>query len=127
LKDRQGASGPGSNTLTAISTTTHIAFISNKRLFGAWFGVETLVPMVDVEVKLANGTDTTVRGFADPIIGPFALQWAPKRVGHGVFVHRALLDLMIPIGKYSDQRAVNLGNHFAMINGSRSITCYIGG
>jgi hypothetical protein len=116
LKDSNGASVPGSNTLTAISTTSHIAYISNKRLFGAWIGGEILVPMANVELKLANGTHSTVRGFADPILGPFALQWAPKQIGHGVFVQRALLDLTVPIGKYSDQRPVNIGNHFVMIN-----------
>jgi hypothetical protein len=116
LKDSNGATVPGSNTLTAISTTSHIAYITDKRLFGAWIGAEILVPMADVEVKLANGTDATVRGFADPILGPFALQWAPKRIGHGVFVQRALLDLTVPIGKYSDQRPVNIGNNFATIN-----------
>lgn len=116
LTDSKGATVPGRNTLTAISTTSHIAYISNKRLFGAWFGMEVLVPMADVEVKLASGTDATERGFADPIFGPFALQWAPKRIGRGIFVHRALLDVTAPIGKYSDQRPVNIGNHFVMIN-----------
>jgi hypothetical protein len=48
-----------------------------------------------------------VQGFADSILGPFALQWAPKQIGHGVFVQRAILDLTVPIGKYSDQRPVN--------------------
>jgi hypothetical protein len=116
LTDNKGATVPGRNTLTAISTTSHIAYISNKRLFGAWLGVEVLVPIADVEVKLASGTDATERGFADPIFGPFALQWAPKRIGRGIFVHRALLDVTAPIGKYSDQRPVNIGNHFVMIN-----------
>jgi hypothetical protein len=45
LKDSKGATVPGSNTLTAISTTSHIAYVSNKRLFGAWIGAEILVPM----------------------------------------------------------------------------------
>ena len=116
LKDSNGATVPGTNTLTAITTTSHIAYISNKRLFGAWFGVETVILMADVEVKLASGTDATERGFADPIFGPFALQWAPKRIGRGFFVHRALLDVTAPIGKYSDQRPVNIGNHFVMVN-----------
>jgi hypothetical protein len=116
LKDSNGATVPGSNTLTAISTTSHVAYITNKRLFGAWMGVEILVPMADVEVKFANGTDATVRGFADPILGPFALQWAPKQIGRGVFVQRVLLDLTVPIGKYSDQRPVNIGNHLVTIN-----------
>ena len=116
LKDSKGVTVPGTNTLTAIASTSHVAYISNKRLFGAWIGAEFLVPIVDVEVKLANGTNATVRGEADPVLGPFALQWAPKKVGHGVFVQRAILDLTVPIGKYSDQRPVNIGNNFVTIN-----------
>lgn len=116
LKDNSGTNVPGSNTLTAISTTSHLAYVSNKHLLGAWFGVEILVPMADVEVHLANGTNTTVRGVADPIVGPFALQWAPKRIGQGVFVQRAILDLSVPLGNYSDHRPVNIGNNFVTIN-----------
>jgi hypothetical protein len=116
FKDNNGATVPGSNTLTTIATTSHLAYVSSERLFGAWFGVEVLVPVVDVQVKLASGTNTTVRGVADPILGPFALQWAPKKIGGGVFVQRAILDLTVPIGKYSDQRPVNIGNHFVTIN-----------
>ena len=123
LKDSRGATVPGSNTLTSISTTSHIAYVSTKRLFGAWIGGEILVPIVDVDVKLARGPDATVRGFADPILGPLALQWAPKKVAHGIFVHRAVFDLTIPIGKYSDQRPVNIGNNFVTINPYYAFTC----
>jgi hypothetical protein len=72
--------------------------------------------MADVEVKLASGTNATVRGFADPVLGPLALQWAPKHIGHGVFVQRAILDLTVPLGKYNDHRPVNIGNNFVTIN-----------
>jgi hypothetical protein len=116
LKDNKGVTVPGTNTLTTIASTSHVAYVSNKRLLGAWFGAEFLVPMVDVEVKLANGTDATVRGFADPVLGPLALQWAPKKIGNGVFVQRAILDLTVPLGKYSDQRPVNIGSNFVTIN-----------
>jgi len=60
--------------------------------------------MVDVEAKLASGIETIVRGFADTILGPLALQWAPKHVGHGVFVQRAVPNITVPLGKYSDHR-----------------------
>lgn len=116
LKDANGSTVPGSNALTTIATTSHIAFVSNKRLFGAWVGVEILVPMADVKIRLASGTNVTERGFADPIVGPFALQWAPKKAGRGVFVQRAILDLTFPLGKYSDRRPVNIGNNFVTIN-----------
>jgi hypothetical protein len=116
LKDSKGTTVPGTNTLTAIASTSHAAYVSNRRLFGAWIGAEFLFSIVDVELKLANGTNATVRGEADPVLGPFALQWAPKKVGPGVFVQRAIFDLTVPIGKYSDQRPVNIGNNFVTIN-----------
>ena len=122
LKDSNGATVPGSNTLTTILTTSHIVYVSNKHLFGAWMGGEILVPMADLEVKRAQGVDAAVRGFADPILGPIALQWAPKKVGNGVFVHRAELALTIPIGKYNDQRPVNIGDHFVLINPYYALT-----
>jgi len=116
MKDANGRTVAGSNSVTADSTTTHIAYVSTKRLFGAWVGVEALQPLVDVEAKLANGVDARVRGFADLEVGPLVLQWAPKRVGKGLFVQRAVLDLGVPTGKYSDQRPVNIGYHAVVIN-----------
>ena len=44
LKDNKGVNVPGTNTLTTIASTSHFAYISNKRLFGAWIGAEFLVP-----------------------------------------------------------------------------------
>jgi hypothetical protein len=122
LKDSNGATIPGSNTTTTILTTSHLVYVSNKRLFGAWIGGEVLFPMADVQIKRAQGVDATERGFADPILGPIALQWAPKKIGNGVFVHRAEFALTIPIGKYSDQRPVNIGNHFVLINPLYAVT-----
>jgi anthranilate 1,2-dioxygenase (deaminating, decarboxylating) large subunit len=122
LKDSNGATVPGSNTLTTILTTSHLVYVSNKRLFGAWIGGEILFPMADVEVKRAQGVDATVRGFADPILGPIALQWTPKKIGDGVFADRVELALTVPIGKYSDQHPVNIGNHFVLINPYYALT-----
>jgi hypothetical protein len=87
LKNSHGQTVPGSNRLTAYSVTTHVAFISNKRVLGGWLAVEALQPLVDVEVELANGTSSRVRGFADTTVG-VGVQWAPKKVAGGVLVHR---------------------------------------
>jgi hypothetical protein len=122
LKDSNGATVPESNTTTTILATSHLVYVSNKRLFGAWIAGELLFPMADVQIKRAQGVDATERGFADPILGPIALQWAPKKIGNGVFVHRAEFALTIPTGKYSDQRPVNLGNHFVLINPLYALT-----
>src|SRR4029077_5690600 len=76
---------------------------------------EVLLPLVDLDVQLANGTESKVRSFADLTLG-FGLQWAPKKIGNGVFVHRAVIDVGVPTGKYSDSRPANLGNHFVVVD-----------
>jgi len=115
LRDSHGNTVPGRNHLTTYSTTTHVAYISKKRVLGGWLSGEVLQPLVDVDLELANGTSSRVRGFADLIIGA-GLQWAPQKIGNGVFVHRFIFDVDAPTGTYSDSRPVNIGNHFVVVN-----------
>ena len=115
LKDSRGKTVPGSSRVTTYSTTSHAAFASNKRLLGGWLAGEALLPLVDLDVQLASGTRSRVRGVGDLTLG-FGLQWAPKKIGNGVFVHRAVIDVGVPTGKYSDSRPVNLGNHFVVVD-----------
>lgn len=121
LKDSEGKTIPGGNRLTACSTTTYIAFISKERVLGGWLAGEVLHPVVDLNVQLANGTSSRERGLADLTVGT-GLQWAPKKIGSGVFVHRVVLDIGLPSGKYSDKRSVNIGNHFVVVNPYYALT-----
>lgn len=115
LKDSKGQTVPGSSRVTTYSTTSHVAFASRKRFLRGWLAGEVLLPLVDVGVQLADGTDQRVRGFGDPTLGA-GLQWAPKKIGNGVFVNRAMIDVGVPTGKYSASRPVNLGNNFVVVD-----------
>ena len=115
LKDSKGKTVPGSSRVTAYSMTSHVAFVSKKRFFGGWFAGEVLLPLVDLDVRLASGTESRVRGFADLAVGA-GLQWAPKKIGNGVLVQRAMIDVGVPTGAYSDRRPVNIGNHFVVVD-----------
>src|SRR5580692_10319033 len=44
LRDAHGNRIPGQNRLIADSTTTHVAFISKKRVLGGWLAGEVLQP-----------------------------------------------------------------------------------
>src|SRR5579862_3926169 len=121
LRDGQGNSVPGRNRLTTYSTITHVAYISKKRVLGGWLAGEVLQPLVDVDVELANGTSSRVRGFGDLTLGP-GLQWAPEKIGNAVFVHRFAFDVTVPTGTYSDSRPVNIGNHFVAVNPYYALT-----
>jgi hypothetical protein len=115
LKDFKGKTVPGLSRVTTYSTTSHAAFASRERFLGGWLAAEVLLPLVDSDAQLANGTESRVRGFADLTVGA-GLQWAPKKIGNGVFVSRAMIDIGVPTGKYSVSRPVNLGNHFVVVD-----------
>jgi len=121
LKDSHGKTIPGRNRVTAYSTTTHVAFVSKKRVLGGWLLGEVLLPLVDLDVQLPNGTASRVRGLADLTVGT-GLQWAPTKIRDGAFVHRLVLDVGMPTGQYSDRRPVNIGNHFVVINPYYALT-----
>jgi len=122
LRDGHGNVVPGTNRLTADSTTTHVVYISNMRFLGGWLSGEVLQPIVDLDVRqAANGISSRVRGFGDTVLG-VGLQWAPKKIGEGVFVDRFIFDVSAPTGTYSDKRAVNIGNHFVYVDPYYSVT-----
>jgi len=114
LRDSNGNKVPGTNRLTTYTTTTHVAYVSTHRFLGGWLSGEVLQTLVDVDLK-TNGTSSRARGFADLEFGP-GLQWAPKKIGPGVFVHRLIFDLSVPTGSYNDKQPVNIGNHCVVFN-----------
>jgi predicted TIM-barrel fold metal-dependent hydrolase len=121
LRDGHGNIVPATNRLTATTTTTHVAFVSNKRVLGGLLAGEILQPLVDLDVQLANGTSSRVRGFGDMIFGP-GIQWTHKKIGEGILAHRFGFIVSVPTGTYSDKRAVNIGNHFVFVNPYYAVT-----
>ena len=121
FKDSQGKAGPDGSGVTAYSTTSYVAFISKKRVLGGWLAGEILQPIVDLDVQLPNGPSSRIRGLADLTLG-VGLQWAPKKTMGGIFVHRVVLDVGLPTGKYSDRQAVNIGNHFVVVDPYYALT-----
>ena len=88
--------------------------------FPNYLAVEALQPWVDLDVR-ANGTSSRVRGFGDLTVGA-GVQWAPKEIGGGVFVHRFILDVGVPTGRYSDTQPVNVGNNFVVVDPYYALT-----
>jgi hypothetical protein len=121
LRNPNGSRIPGQSRLVTYSTTTHVVFVGKKRVLGGWLAAEVLQPLVDLDLRSSNGTSSRVSGFGDISIGP-ALQWAPKKIRDGVFVHRFASIVTVPTRTYSNQRAVNIGNHFVAINPYYAVT-----
>jgi hypothetical protein len=125
FKDSGGSTVPGSNHINSFATTTHVVYVAQQRLLGGWIAFEALLPWVHVDVDLANSLPTSVNGLADLTLGA-GLQWEPKKIGNGLFVHRVVLDVTVPTGQYSDQQPVNIGNNYVVIEPYYAVTYEVG-
>ena len=121
LRDGEGNKIQGLGRLIVYSTTTHAVVISQKRFLGGWIAAEVLQPLVDLEVPLAGGASSRVRGFGDLTLGA-GLQWAPTKAGNGVLVNRFVFEVTVPTGTYSDRQPVNIGNHVVSLDPHYAIT-----
>jgi hypothetical protein len=116
FNDTQGEKIPGSNKLTTVSATTHVAFISQYRLFGGFYGAEVLLPLADVDMDTSFGPRDHERGVGDLIISPFILQWTDHKLFGMPYFHRFVFDVTLPTGEYDRNRPVNAGNNMVSIN-----------
>ena len=60
FNDYQGHDRPGSNRLTIMSAVTHVAWISNFRLLGGFYGAEVLVPVAQFSTSRPSSVPRTV-------------------------------------------------------------------
>src|SRR6185369_12067371 len=88
LNDHQGDRIPGSNKLTSVSATTHVAYISHLRLLDGFYGAEILLPLADVDLDTGFGPKERERGAGDLIVSPFILQWTDHKPFGMPYFHR---------------------------------------
>jgi hypothetical protein len=116
LNDAQGNRIPGSNKLTTVSATTHLAYITNLRLLGAFYGAEILLPLADVDLDTTIGPNDRERGVGDLIVSPLILQWTDHKLFGAPYFHRFVLTVTLPTGSYDGSRPVNAGSNVFSIN-----------
>ena len=116
FNDYQGHDRPGANRLTIMSAVTHVAWISNLRLLGGFYGAEILVPLADLDFKTEFGPNDRDHGLGDVSVSPFFIQW-PEHTLFGLpFFQRLDLLLKLPTGDYSRYSAVNVGSNVYSFN-----------
>lgn len=116
FNDSQRTKIPGTNKLTTVSATTHVAYISNFRLLGGFYGVEVLLPLADVDMDTSFGPRGSEQGVGDLIISPLILQWTDHKLFGMPYFHRFVFDITLPTGAYNRNRAVNIGSNMVSID-----------
>jgi hypothetical protein len=97
----------------------HIAWITpHPRILGAWYGTEIVLTGAYVD----TGGHGIGQGLGDLTFAPIILQW-PKHWLFGIPIYqRADLVIDAPLGRYSPDRSVNIGNNAWALNPYYAVT-----
>jgi hypothetical protein len=99
----------------------HIAWLaSHPRILGAWCGTEIVLTGAYVD----TGGHGIGQGPGDFTFAPIILQW-PKHTLFGMPIYqRVVFDIDAPVGRYSPDRPVNIGNNAWDIHPYYAVTLY---
>jgi len=122
FNDHNGNTRPGDNSVTSKVAMTHFAYISDKKLFGGYYGAEILLPYADVDLDLEFGPTSQDRQLGDIKISPFMIQWMDGKLFGKPLIQRALLAFSLPTGSYDETRVINAGNNYFTFNPYYSFT-----
>ena len=116
-----------SNTSVDVwASLNQFIYQSNQELlFGGKWGLNVIVPLVNIDADDRNGILTdNGGGLGDIFVGPF-LQWDPIMGENGpVFVHRVEFTAILPTGKYDDDKVLNPGSNYLSFNPYWSATWF---
>jgi hypothetical protein len=116
FNDYQGKDRPGSNQVTVLSAVTHVAWISNFKLFDGFYGAEVLVPLAQLDFKTEFGPRDRDNGLGDVSVSPFFIQWPEYKLFGMPFFQRLDFLFKLPTGDYSRHSAVNVGSNVYSFN-----------
>lgn len=106
--------GPPGHKVDALVGATQFFYQSDSpAIFGAKWGLDTILFYADFDVKPSNSPylQKNSSGIGDLLVGPY-LQWDPIMGENGpVFMQRVEFQMMIPIGRYSNQYELNPGSN----------------
>lgn len=115
-----GSGTPLPGSVNEISGQTHVAWFSNKRFAGGWYGVEVLDEAVDVDA----GARGHASGAGALIFAPLILEWTQHRFLGMPVEQRLCADFLFPASPYSRYQNVNVGSDTYAANPYYSVTIH---
>ena len=120
----EGNKIPNKNKLNSLSFVTHLAYITQKELFGGNLGFEIVIPFVYLDINQTRGPKSDETAFGDILVSPFLLQWHNELLGRPYF-HRFAFSVIFPTGKYDRKDDINTASHLYSLDPYYSFTYYL--
>lgn len=106
--------GPPDHQVDVLVGATQVFYqFDSPSIFGAKWGLDAVLFYANFDVQPSDSPylQENASGIGDLLVGPY-LQWDPIMGENGpVFMQRVEFQLMLPIGKYSDQFELNPGSN----------------
>jgi hypothetical protein len=108
---------PKPDSIDAFVSLSQGIYQSNQKvLFGGKWGLDVILPVVDLEVDPGHPVTANGAGIGDLLVGPY-IQWDPIMGKNGpIFMQRVEFQMLLPTGRYSDKEVLNPGSNFFSID-----------
>ena len=123
--DSRGGKIPGDNSVESWLSLTHLAYLTKWKILGGFYGVETLLPAVRVDLDTDFGIRGHKGGLGDLILSPFIIQWVDHKIFNMPYFHRINFPFILPTGRYDKDSAVNIGSHLYSFNPYYAFTLFL--
>jgi hypothetical protein len=120
IVDSSGNSIPDAPDVNSISGLNHIAWLSQRGIFKAWYGAEVVLTGAHVNA----GDEGSAGGLGDTTVSPFILQWKEQHIGSWRIDQRLDLDFDLPTGEYSRASSVNVSSHAFTVHPYYAVTVF---
>ncbi|MDY6820707.1 MAG: transporter [Deferribacterota bacterium] len=124
LNDNDGDSIAGKNKLDSLGLVTHLAYITDYKILGGYYGAEVVIPLVYLDIYQSSGPKGDEFGIGDITFTPLLIQWRDKLFNRDYF-HRLAISGIFPSGDYDKNNNVNIGSHLYSFNPYYSFTYFI--
>lgn len=120
ITDSAGNAVPGASAVNSISSLTHIAWLSRRKILGGWFGAEVVLSAAHVNA----GALGEAGGLGNTTVSPFILQWPEHRVLGMAIDQRVTADFDLPTGSYARTSNVNIDSNAFTVHPYYAITAF---
>ena len=110
-RDRNGNMDAAAPEVASVALLVQASHLSHRRVLGAYWGAEAIVPFVHARVEPAAGTALHATGAGDVSVSPLILQWPEASLGGRPFWQRLNINVALPTGRHGRPARLDLGSN----------------